>query len=152
MDLDLLARVSLFEGLSQAQLKKVAEVCETEQVQRGAYVFREGEPGASMYVVVDGRVRISRVVPGMGEEALAILDPGSAFGEMAVVEEGMRSADAIAHESATLLRIGRDRLDQLLFTDKELAYSVLWALVRTLSGRLRETNERMKALFVMSKF
>jgi CRP/FNR family cyclic AMP-dependent transcriptional regulator len=64
----------------------------------------------------------------------------------------VRSADAIAHESASLLRIGRDRLDQLLFTDKELAYSVLWALVRTLSGRLRDTNERMKALFVMSKF
>ena len=152
MDLDLLARVPLFEGLSQAQLKKVAEVCETEDVQRGAYVFREGEPGASMYVVVQGKVRISRQMPGMGEEALTILESGSAFGEMAVVEEGVRSADAIAHESASLLRIGRDPLDQLLFTDKELAYSVLWALVRTLSGRLRETNERMKALFVMSKF
>jgi CRP/FNR family transcriptional regulator, cyclic AMP receptor protein len=152
MDLDLLARVPLFEGLTQAQLKKVAEVCETEEVRRGAYVFREGEPGASMYVVVQGKVRISRQMPGMGEEALTILDAGSAFGEMAVVEEGVRSADAIAHESASLLRIGRDRLEQLLFTDKELAYSVLWALVRTLSGRLRETNERMKALFVMSKF
>jgi len=152
MNLDLLARVPLFEGLTQAQLKKVAEVCETEEVHRGAYVFREGEPGASMYVVVQGKVRISRQMPGMGEEALTILEAGSAFGEMAVVEEGVRSADAIAHESASLLRIGRDRLDQLLFTDKELAYSVLWALVRTLSGRLRETNERMKALFVMSKF
>jgi CRP-like cAMP-binding protein len=133
MNLDLLSRVPLFEGLSQAQLKNLAGVCETERVPRGKYVFREGEPGASMYVVVEGKVRISRQLPGMGEEALAILQPGEAFGEMAVVEEGMRSADALAHEGeAVLLRIGRDPLDQLLFTDKELAYSVLWALVRTL--------------------
>ena len=152
MNLDLLARVPLFEGLSQAQLKKLAGVCETERVPRGKYVFREGEPGASMYVLVEGRVRISRQLPGFGEEALAILDPGAAFGEMAVVEEAPRSADAIAHEEATLLRIERDRLDQLLFTDKELAYAVLWALVRTLSARLRETNEKMKAFFAMSKF
>jgi CRP-like cAMP-binding protein len=72
---------------------------------------------------------------------------------MAVVEESARSADALAHEGeAVLLRIGRDPLDQLLFTDKELAYSVLWSLVRTLSARLRDTNEKMKALFAMSKF
>jgi len=153
MNLDLLARVPLFEGLSQAQLKKLGALCETERVPRGKYVFREGEPGASMYVVVEGKVRISRQLPGMGEEALAILQPGEAFGEMAVVEEGLRSADALAHEGETvLLRIGRDPLDQLLFTDKELAYSVLWALVRTLSARLRDTNEKMKALFAMSKF
>lgn len=153
MNLDLLARVPLFEGLSQAQLRKLADVCEAERVARGKYVFREGEPGASMYVLVEGKVRISRQLPGMGEEALAILEPGAAFGEMAVVEEGLRSADALAHEGeALLLRIGRDPLDQLLFTDKELAYSVLWALVRTLSRRLRDTNERMKALFAMSKF
>lgn len=153
MNLDLLSRVPLFEGLSQAQLKNLAGVCETERVPRGKYVFREGEPGASMYVVVEGKVRISRQLPGMGEEALAILQPGEAFGEMAVVEEGMRSADALAHEGeAVLLRIGRDPLDQLLFTDKELAYAVLWALVRTLSARLRETNEKMKAFFAMSKF
>jgi len=152
MNLDLLARVPLFEGLSQIQLKKLAGVCETERVKKGAFVFREGEPGASMYVVVEGKVRISRQVPGMGEEALAILEPGAMFGEMAVVEEGVRSADAIAHEETLLLRIGRDPLDQLLFTDKELAYAVLWTLVRTLSARLRDTNEKMKAFFAMSKF
>ena len=153
MNLDLLARVALFEGLSQAQLRNLAAVCESERVPRGKYVFREGEPGASMYVIVEGKVRISRQLPGMGEEALAILAPGAAFGEMAVVEEEARSADAIAHDGeAVLLRIGREPLDQLLFTDKELAYSVLWALVRTLSGRLRDTNEKMKALFAMSKF
>jgi CRP/FNR family transcriptional regulator, cyclic AMP receptor protein len=152
MDVAPLAQVALFQGLSQPQLKKVASICEPVTVEKGALIFREGEAAQSMYVLVTGKVRISRRVPGMGEEALAILDAGQYFGEMGVVEESARSADAYAHETATLWRIDRGKFDQLLFTDKDLAYAVLWTLVRTLSGRLRETNEKMKAFFAMSKF
>jgi len=152
MDVAPLAQVTLFQGLSPAQLKKVASICEAETVDAGSVIFREGEPGQSMYLLVSGKVRISRRVPGMGEEALAILDAGQYFGEMGVVEESVRSADAYAHETATLWRIDRRQFDQLLFTDKDLAYAVLWTLVRTLSARLRETNEKMKAFFAMSQF
>lgn len=152
MDAAPLAQVALFQGLSQPQLKKVASICEPLTVEKGALIFREGEAAQSMYVLVTGKVRISRRVPGMGEEALAILDAGQYFGEMGVVEESARSADAYAHEPSALWRIDRGKFDQLLFTDKDLAYAVLWTLVRTLSGRLRETNEKMKAFFAMSKF
>ncbi len=152
MDVGPLAQVGLFRGLNHAQLKKVAAICESETVEHGATIFKEGEPAQSMYLLVQGKVRISRRVPGMGEEALAILDAGQYFGEMGVVEESVRSADAYAHEPSVLWRIDRGKFDQLLFTDKELAYAVLWTLVRTLSGRLRETNEKMKAFFAMSKF
>jgi len=152
MDVAPLAQVTLFQGLSPSQLKKVAAICDVETVDRGTVIFREGDTAQSMYLLVAGKVRISRRVPGMGEEALAILDAGQYFGEMGVVEESVRSADAYAHETATLWRIERSRLDQLLFTDKDLAYSVLWTLVRTLSARLRETNEKMKAFFAMSQF
>lgn len=152
MDVAPLAQVALFRGLNQSQLRKVAAICEQQAVESGALIFREGEPAQSMYLLIEGKVRISRRVPGMGEEALAILDAGQYFGEMGVVEESVRSADAYAHERSTLWRIDRAHFDQLLFTDKDLAYAVLWTLVRTLSGRLRETNEKMKAFFAMSKF
>jgi len=152
MDVAPLAQVTLFQGLSPSQLRKVAAICEAETVEAGALIFREGEPAQSMYLLVSGKVRISRRVPGMGEEALAILDAGQYFGEMGVVEESVRSADAYAHDTSTLWRIDRRQFDQLLFTDKDLAYAVLWTLVRTLSARLRETNEKMKAFFAMSKF
>jgi len=152
MDVAPLAQVALFQGLSHAQLRKVASICQPESVAAGTLIFREGEAAKSMYVLVTGKVRISRRVPGMGEEALAILDAGQYFGEMGVVEESVRSADAYAHADSTLWRIDRGQFEQLLFTDKELGYAVLWTLVRTLSGRLRETNEKMKAFFAMSKF
>jgi CRP/FNR family cyclic AMP-dependent transcriptional regulator len=71
---------------------------------------------------------------------------------MALIEDGPRSADAIAHIPSTVFAIRRDKLDQLLFTDKDLAYVLLWTFVRTLTVRLRETNEKIKAFFAMTRF
>jgi CRP/FNR family transcriptional regulator, cyclic AMP receptor protein len=150
MDLDLLKRVSLFEGLIPAQLAKVAALLTEREVAAGVHVFREGDSGADFFVVLDGKVRISKMVPGVGEEALAILDPGAYFGEMALVDDTPRSADALAHTGCRLGVFRRDDFDQLMFTDKEIAYAVLWTFVRTLSVRLRETNEKIKGFFALS--
>jgi CRP-like cAMP-binding protein len=105
-----------------------------------------------MFVIEKGRVRISKNVPGIGEEALAILEPGAYFGEMAVVDDTPRSADAIAHSPVLLQVISKEALDELMFIDKEIAYILLWTFVRTLSERLRETNEKIKAFFALSSF
>jgi len=102
--------------------------------------------------VLDGKIRISRNVGGMGEEALAILGPGEVFGEMALLDESPRSADAIVHENCRLLAIPKDAFDDLLFTRKDLAYEVLWGFVRLLSSRLRETNDKLTFLSVSGRF
>jgi CRP-like cAMP-binding protein len=152
MDAALLEKVSLFEGLTPPQLRRVASIANTERHPVGTYLFHEGDQSSAMYVIVEGKVRISKMVPGIGEEALAILERGQYFGEMAIIEDTPRSADAIAHTSCEVAVIERDKLDQLLFTDKDLAYVLLWTFVRTLSGRLREANEKIKAFFAMSRF
>jgi CRP-like cAMP-binding protein len=69
---------------------------------------------------------------------------------MAMVDDAPRSADALAHSACALAVIARDDLDQLMFVDKDLAYDLLWTFVRTLSTRLRETNEKIKGFFAMS--
>ena len=150
MDLDLLRKVSLFEGLTPAQLEKVAALLVEREVPAGEHLFREGDSGSEFFVVLSGKVRISKIVPGVGEEALAILEPGAYFGEMSLVDDTPRSADAVAHVSCRLGVFRRDDFDQLMFMDKEIAYSVLWTFVRTLSARLRETNEKIKGFFALS--
>ena len=105
-----------------------------------------------MFIILEGKVRISKMVPGIGEEALAILERGQYFGEMSLIEEGPRSADAIAHTSCTLYELSREKLDEVMFTDKELASTLLWTFVRTLSSRLRETNDKIRAFFALSSF
>lgn len=152
MDASLLKKVALFEGLTQGQLAKVASIAQVRQYEGSSFIFREGDTGQEMYVIVEGRVRISKNVPGIGEEALAILEKGQYFGEMAVIDDSPRSADAIAHIPCTLWVIERAKLDQLMFTDKDLAYVLLWTFVRTLSERLRETSDKIKAFFAISRF
>lgn len=152
MDLEILRKVQLFEGLTNSQLQKLGAALVARQVPSGERIFREGDVGASMFLITDGKVRISKLVPGIGEEALAILEPGQYFGEMSLLEDVPRSADAIAHSTCRLLELDRDRLDQVMFADKDLAYVVLWTFVRTLSGRLRETNDKIRAFFALSSF
>jgi CRP/FNR family transcriptional regulator, cyclic AMP receptor protein len=152
MDALLLKKVALFEGLTHSQLHRVAAIAQPRRHEAGACLFREGEAGQEMFILVEGKVRISQQVPGMGEEALAILEKGQYFGEMSVIEDIPRSADAFAHTSCTLWVIERAQLDQLMFTDKDLAYVLLWSFVRTLSVRLRETNEKMKTFLALSRF
>lgn len=150
MDPQVLRRCALFQTLSSAQLGKVAAIAELRELPGGASIFQEGQAGDEMFVVVYGRVRISKMVKGVGEEALTILEAGAWFGEMAMIDDAPRSADAIAHTPCALAVIRRDALDQLMFVDKELAYVLLWTFVRTLSARLRETNDKIQGFFAMT--
>ena len=88
----------------------------------------------------------------MGEEALTILRPGQAFGEMALIDDCPRSADALGHERCRLFVLSKQDLEDLLFVDRDLAYDLLWKMVRVLSGRLRETTNKMTFLSFAGKF
>ena len=145
-----LTSIPLFEGLTAAQLNKVAALCGTRDYDGGQTIFKEGDLGDEFFVLLDGRVRISKKIEGVGEEALSILEPGSYFGEMALVSDSPRSAEAIAHSSCLLAVLTRDQLDALMFTDKDLASTLLWTFVRTLAARLRETNDKIRTFFVLS--
>jgi CRP-like cAMP-binding protein len=150
--LALLSRVNLFAGLSGLYLKRIQALGQVESYPINALIFAEGSAGDKVYLILSGKVRISRMVPGMGEEALAILKEGDYFGEMALIDDFPRSADARVHESCKLFIISKENLQDLLFVDRDLAYDLLWNFVRTLSGRLRETNDKMTFLAVSSKF
>ncbi len=149
---DLLKRVAIFKDLDDDELAQVAEVCTEEKFVSGEYIFREGEHGNRLYLIVEGQVRISRDVPGSGEEALAVLKPGSLFGEMAVFDRTERSTDAISNGGTTVLTISRADFEMLLDFNRELAYKVLWACIRLLSMRLRSTNDSLRSILAMSMF
>jgi CRP/FNR family cyclic AMP-dependent transcriptional regulator len=149
----MLRQISLFEGLLPLHLRRISSLCQEQQFKTGQPVFSHGDPGDGLYLILEGAVRISRSVSGIGEEALAVLKPGQYFGEMSIVDDEMpRSADAIAHERSRLLKLPKDDLRDLMFVDRELAYELLWRFVRTLSGRLRDSNDKLLMLTVSSKF
>jgi CRP-like cAMP-binding protein len=149
---EMLSKINIFSGLPPAHLKRIAEIGTEEQHAYGATIFAEGDAGDKFYLILDGAVRISRIVPGMGEEALAILRSGKYFGEMSLVDDQARSAHALVHEKCRLFVISKRDLEDLLFVDRDLAYELLWNFVRTLSARLRESNDKMTFLATTNKF
>jgi CRP/FNR family cyclic AMP-dependent transcriptional regulator len=139
-------KVDLFKerGLSAAEMKLLATFSSEERFRDGSMIFREGEKGDKLYIVLDGRVRISKFIPGVGEEALTVLDRGEFFGEMALIDDAARSADAKAHEAdATVLSIDRATLNEILSMDPHASLQFLNLLCRMISRRLREINEKI---------
>ena len=152
MDRSLFAQSDIFADLEEEELEGIAEICEVLEMRSGEYVFREGDEGDRLYIVESGEVRISRVVPGTGEEAITVLKRGACFGEMAILDHSKRSTDAIVNARCKLLSISRANFEMMLQSDQALANKVLWSVVRMLCARLRMTNETLRSLMVMAMF
>ena len=152
IDRELLANSAIFKDLDDDELDEVAKICEVQALKWDEYVFREGDEGDGLYLITKGAVRISRNVPGTGEEAITVLKKGACFGEMAMLDPSTRSTDAIVDSRCELLTIARSDFEALMESDRELAYKVLRAIIRLLSERLRQTNENLKSIFVIAMF
>lgn len=137
----------IFRALTPAERRILAALGERRQVPAGTVLFREGSPGDALYIVLRGEVRIAKAVPGTGEEVLGVLPAGSTCGEMSLLDGHPRSATAVVARRASLLVIPQAAFARFLEERPELAVKVLWALCRALSARLRETNEKITALF-----
>lgn len=139
------------QGLSAGELRLLATYSREDRFDAEELVFAEGEHGDGLYIVVDGEVRISRMVPGMGEECLSVLGRGEVFGEMALIDDQPRSADARAHrDGATVFSVSRALLEEVLSMDPDAAVQFLGLLCRLLCRRLRAMNERLVAWRVMA--
>jgi len=148
--IDLLKKIPLFESLTEDELEEIDKICIKESHAKDTIIFFEGDPGNRCYVIIKGAVRISKCIPNIGEEALAVLTVGDYFGEMALIDNFPRSAQAIANTDIEVLAINKTDMDKVLIADREMGYKLLWTFTRTLSKRLRETNEKMVAFLAMS--
>jgi CRP/FNR family cyclic AMP-dependent transcriptional regulator len=149
---ELFANSAIFSELDSSQIEKVVRVCHVDELKLGECIFREGDEGDRLYLIAEGAVRISRTIPGSGEEALVVLKEGSYFGEMSLFDGQPRSTDAIVDSRCLLLSITRESFVELMESDKDLAYKVLSAMVRILSERLRASNEQLRSIMVMAMF
>ncbi len=151
MNAEFLRRVRLFEALEVPALAEILMLGVVKEYAKDDVIFEEGSPGESFYVIYDGSVRISKMFEHMGEEALTILGAGEFFGEMSFFDDHPRSARAIAHDGSKLLELRNADLKSHLETRPEVALSFLWAFSRTLSQRVRDTNDKFSTLFAISR-
>lgn len=153
--LDLSARRAVFleQRLSPMEIHFLASLSAEERFRAGETIFREGDPGDKMYVVLEGRVMISKSIPGAGEEALAFLERGDYFGEMALIDDEPRSASAKAHEGdgCVLLSIAREVVEGLLNIDSVASTRLLSILCGLGASRLRAIDQKIVGWYVLAQ-
>ena len=148
-----LKQSDIFYQFTPAQIDMVANLCQETSFKAGETIFEENSEGKELYVVAQGEVEIliNPQIVGKGESkgledsVIATLRKGQSFGEIALVDEGHRSASArAASDDATLLVIQRERLIMLCETYPQLGYRLMYNLAADLAMKMRNTDLRMR--------
>ncbi|MDM8527782.1 Npt1/Npt2 family nucleotide transporter [Anaerolineales bacterium HSG24] len=138
-----LKKVPFFQGMTIDQLKTLSTVCEEELFEEDTRIFKEGDAGGILYVVVSGKVAIEQEGKRKGSFArLATIDAHSYFGEMNLFDNSPRTNSAIAIQDTLALRLRREPLVVLARRYPDLSLE----LINVLSQRLREVNDQVVGL------
>nr|WP_308632522.1 cyclic nucleotide-binding domain-containing protein [Massilia sp. YIM B02763] len=126
----------MFRTLKPLEIKFVDGVMHERRYLPDEIIFDEGEEGQALYLVMSGRVRISRTIHG-NRQLLNELEPGSFFGDLALLDDSPRSAQARALGGCELAVFFRDDFLALMETDAVIGYKISLALARHIGQRLR---------------
>jgi hypothetical protein len=136
-----LRRVKILAALSQEQLERFTAFMEVEKAAQWATIVKQGEIGDSMYLILEGELRVRIDVAGR-ETILATLGPGEFFGDIALFDQGPRSADVVANKDSLLLKVSAQAFGKLAKEAPDLATPFLLAIGKTLTARIRADNKR----------
>ena len=138
----LLGRTALFQRMRSEDLAILAARARERSMRTGEMLFRRGDSGATMLVVLVGQVRIVLPSSDGREQVLRLTQPGEVLGELALLDGGSRTADAVAETNGRLLVVDREDLTVALRADPEFAI----ALMAMICGRLRTATWLLESM------
>ncbi len=145
--INILREVDIFQDLSESQLERVAQICEERVCHVGAVLFEENTASDELYIIADGMVdiRVDPSILGIPSQAdpttITTLRRGQVFGEVALVDQGLRSASArCADNNTKLLVINRDDLISLCDQDFQMGYVLMRNIAADLSFKVRSAD------------
>lgn len=139
----ILRRVKALADLTDEQLERFVHFMEPQTVRQWAHIVKQGEMDNGMYLVLEGELRV-RLMIGGKETVLATLGAGECFGEMALFDQGPRSADVLSNKDSVLLKITAEAFERLRQDAPELSAPILFSISKTLAARIRADNKRIK--------
>ncbi len=149
----ILSLVDIFADLNQSQLDLIYEICKHKSYKKDELIFEEGSPSSDIYIVIAGQVNIQlrpNVVPeNKGKLArpidLTIVEKGQSFGEIALVDQGLRSASAVCgSDTCNLLEINRDDFMHLMQIYLDMGFTVMFNLAADLCLKIRQTTFKVR--------
>jgi CRP/FNR family cyclic AMP-dependent transcriptional regulator len=134
-----MARSPLFQGIEPAELTRIAETMGRRRYRRQEVIFHEGDPGDSLHIVVDGRVKITRQSLEGEEAIIATLAAGETFGELALLDGAARSATATAMEPTETVVLTRPNFERLV----DGGGPFRWSLLGGVAHRIRRITDQL---------
>jgi len=138
---DALLQMPLFAEFNEGEIDAFLDLVVPLSVEEGKVLVQQDQPGGCMYIIVDGAVRVVHRAEGR-EFHLATLTRGDFFGEIALVDQGPRSADVIAIEPCTVLALEQSVIRALAGVYPSAAFKLLVAVGRVLIERMRQGNKK----------
>ena len=138
-----LRRIKVLADLTDEQLEAFVGFMEIETVRQFSEIVKQGQAGDTMYLVLEGELRV-RLMIGGKETTIVTLGPGEFFGEICLFDRGPRSADVVANKDSVLLKISASNFQRLLNEAPKLAAPFLFAMGKSLTGRIRADNKRYR--------
>jgi CRP/FNR family transcriptional regulator, cyclic AMP receptor protein len=141
-----LKSVTLFSILKDDEIQAISKIAILKNIDKNCMVFQEGEIGDSLFVILNGKVKVSLFDDDGKEYILDIIGKDGFFGELSLIDELPRSANVLTTENSEFLVIRRRDFVKLLLEKPSISISIL----KTLSERLRHADERIKGLAFLS--
>ncbi len=141
--LNLLAKTPVFHELTKKELKQLKKIMQVKEYNKDEIIFRKSDPGLGMHIILKGSVEI--MVKKENKEPLILAELGETnfFGDVSLLDESLRSANAIARTDSTLIELYRPDFLDLLHTKPKTGVKILHRLSKIIVQRLRRTNDEL---------
>ncbi len=139
-------QIELFRDFTEKSRQLLRRMMVRRVLKSGEKVFEQGGPGDELYIISQGEVRIELPIPGRVSHHLATFGRGDFFGEIAFLDQGTRTADAVVRAQAVIFVLSRKVFDRFAQKEPQLAGRVFAGLARILADRLRRTDLELRAL------
>jgi CRP/FNR family transcriptional regulator, cyclic AMP receptor protein len=143
--IDFLVASPLFAGLDESERTDIVRIMEVQRLNDGEQLFREGDAGDAWFVIYEGLAEVVKE-GAHGQTRVAMLEPGSCFGEMAMLDGSPRSATVRASGPLTVFRFRRMQFEQLLADGILSAYKMVATMARTLCQRHRKLTHQISEM------
>ncbi len=130
-----LKQIPIFSSLNDNHVEKIREIVEQISIPRGSSIFKQGDFGDAFYIIISGKVKISKIEDGE-EKTIALLKDGEFFGEMALLEEAPRSASAFCAEDCKLYKITQKNFGYIMLLNPAISLKIM----RFMSDRVRKSS------------
>jgi len=144
----ILMQIPVFQDLNPRELRMIKRILHRRQYKTDEVIFHQGNVGLGMYIIVDGNVEI---ICSPERHVLAELSSGDFFGELALLDEALRSATAVAKTHCTLMCFFKPELLDIIQRNPKTGCKILFRLAWTLGERLKNTNEQLQELSCLFK-